>query len=82
MQHWQDFLEAAQGPDMWTANCYISSPAGDGGRQRIPMLKVTRADGTTSEVTTNEEKATAFHRSFFPPKPAAMGVPDDPEYLV
>ena len=29
MQHWLDFLEAAQGPDIWIANCYISSPAGD-----------------------------------------------------
>ena len=81
MQHWQDFLEEAQGLDIWTANHYISSPAGDRGRQHISTLKVTRADGTTSEDTTNEEKATAFHWSFLPPKPAAT-VPDDPEYLV
>ena len=28
-QHWQDFLEAAQGPDIWVANQYISNPSGD-----------------------------------------------------
>ena len=79
-QYWQDFLEVVQGPDIWTANRYISSPAGDGGRQCIPTLKVTQVDSTTSEVTTNEEKAAAFHRSFFPPKPTVIGVPNNPEY--
>ena len=80
MQHWQDFLEAAQGPDIWTATCYISSPADDGGRQCIPTLKVTQADSMTSEVTTNEEKAATFYQPFFPPKPAVTGVPNNPEY--
>ena len=82
MQHWQHFLEAAQGPDIWMVNHFISSPAGDGGQQHIPTLKVPQADGMTSEVTTNEEKATTFHQSFFPPKPAVTEVPDEPEYLV
>ena len=44
------------------------------------MLKVPQTNGTTIEVTTNEEKATAFHQSFFPPKPPATSLPDDPEY--
>ncbi|KAI0066764.1 hypothetical protein BV25DRAFT_1768406, partial [Artomyces pyxidatus] len=28
-QHWQDWLENATDPDIWTANKYISTPAGD-----------------------------------------------------
>ena len=31
MQHWQDFLETAQGSDIWMANRYISNPPGDSG---------------------------------------------------
>ena len=79
-QHWQNFLETAQGPDIWTANWYISNPLGDSGRQRIPTLKVPQANGTSSEVTTNEEKAAAFHQSFFPPKPTTSNLPNDPTY--
>ena len=80
-QHWQDFLETVQGPDIWTVNRYISNPPGDGGRQRIPTLKVPQVNGTSTEVTTNEEKAAAFHQSFFPPKPATSNLPNDPTYL-
>ena len=79
-QHWQDFLKMAQGPDIWTANRYISNLPGDGGQQRIPTLKVPQANGMTIEVTTNNEKAAAFHQSFFPPKPPATSLPDNPEY--
>ena len=79
-QHWQDFLEVAQGPDIWVVNQYISNPSGDGGQQCIPRLKVPQADGSTAEVTTNEEKVAAFHRSFFPPKPAVTSLPNDPDY--
>ena len=37
--HWRDWLEKATDPDLWTANKYISTPAGDGGKTRIPVLK-------------------------------------------
>ena len=70
----------AQGPDIWTANHYISNPSGNGGRQHIPTLKVPQVDSMMAEITTNEEKAAAFYQSFFPPKPMVTGLPDDPEY--
>ena len=60
-KHWQEFLEAVQGPDIWTANRYIANPIGDGGRQCILTLKVPRPGDATAEATTNEEKATMFH---------------------
>ena len=31
VKHWQEFLETAQGPDIWTANWYISNPISNGG---------------------------------------------------
>ena len=39
--HWQEFLDSAQGADIWMANRYISNPINDRGRQGIPTLKVT-----------------------------------------
>ena len=80
LQHWQDFLKVAQGPDIWTVNQYISNPLGDSRQQCIPTLKVPQMDSSIAEVTTNKEKAAAFHWSFSPPKPATMSLPDDPEY--
>ena len=78
--HWQEFLDSAQGADIWTANHYISNPTNDGGRQRILTLKVTQPDDSPAEVSTNEEKALVFHRCFFPPKPPTTSVPDSPDY--
>ena len=79
-QHWQDFLEHADGPTIWAANCYISNPTGDGGRQRIPTLKVTTSGGMLSEVATNEEKGAVLCQLFFPPKPAEAATPQDSRY--
>ena len=38
-QHWQDWLERVDDPDIWAAHKMILSPAMDGGKARIPMLK-------------------------------------------
>jgi hypothetical protein len=38
--HWEDFLENAAEQDLWTANKYFKEPIGDGGKTRIPTLKV------------------------------------------
>ena len=80
MEHWQEFLEGAQGPNIWMANRYITNPIGDSSRQRIPMLKVPWPDDAMAEVTTNEEKVAVFSKSFFPPKPTMMCLPDEPNY--
>ena len=70
-QHWRDWLEKADDPDIWTAHKYTSSPAGDGGKSRIPVLKAERNAQETS-ATTNEEKSKILAKTFFPPRP-----PDD-----
>jgi hypothetical protein len=67
-QHWRDWLEKAEDPDIWTAHKYTSSPAGDGGRSRIPVLKLTRGNQETI-ASTNDEKASLLARTFFPPSP-------------
>ena len=70
-QHWRDWLEKADDPDLWTAHKYTSSPAGDGGKSRIPVLK-TANSGQEVSATTNEEKSIMLANTFFPPRP-----PDD-----
>ena len=44
-QHWRDWLEKADDPDIWTAHKYMINPTGDGGKTRIPVLKLTRWAG-------------------------------------
>ena len=67
-QHWCDWLEKADDPDIWTAHKYTSSLAGDRGKSRIPVLKAERNRQETS-ATTNEEKSKILAKTFFPPRP-------------
>jgi hypothetical protein len=67
-QHWCNWLEKAEDPDIWTAHKYTVSPAGDRGRCRIPVLKLTQ-DRQESAATTNNKKASRLARTFFPPRP-------------
>jgi hypothetical protein len=67
-QHWRDWLERALDLDIWTAHKYTSAPASDGGKSRIPVLKLMR-DGQDHTATSNEEKARLLARTFFPPRP-------------
>ena len=67
-QHWRDWLEKSDDPDIWTAHKYTSAPAGDGGKCRIPVLKLT-SNGQENVATTNGTKSTMLARTFFPPRP-------------
>ena len=80
IDHWNSFLEDAGEADIWMANKYLSSPVGDGGKTRIPMLKVKGSDGLTKEANTNKEKAKSLAEAFFPPKPAMSLVPQGYNY--
>ena len=62
------YQQKADDPDIWTAHRYTTSPAGDSGKCRIPVLKVNK-DGHESTAMTNSEKATMLAKSFFPPRP-------------
>jgi hypothetical protein len=71
--HWQDWLEKATEPDIWTANKYIAAPASDGGKTRIPAL---RQQSGESEVTanTNCDKSKMLAKVFFPSKPTTSTI--------
>jgi len=66
-QHWRDWLERAEEPDIWTANRYVTAPDTDSGKARIPVLKVT-VDREETTVRTNSKKSAALAKGFFPPK--------------
>jgi len=66
--------------DIWTANKYISEPVSDGGKPRIPTLRVKAPNCNTREIYANEDKAKALVNSFFPKKPAELTVPANPIY--
>jgi ribonuclease HI/exonuclease III len=72
-QHWRDWLEKAEDPDIWTIQRLINAPATDGGKARIPSLKYNVGDDTKT-ASTNAEKGDALAKGFFPPKPAASEI--------
>ncbi|KIJ98004.1 hypothetical protein K443DRAFT_104713, partial [Laccaria amethystina LaAM-08-1] len=63
-------------------NRYLREPTGDGGKSRVPTLKVASEDtnGLLREVNTNEGKARALAHLFFPKKPDVSRVPENYEY--
>ena len=73
--HWTNYLEEASDSDLWNINCYLKASVGDGGKMHIPSLKIKEENGTAREITANEGKAEAFHKIFFPQKPAESSVP-------
>ena len=81
-RHWEEFLENAAEQDLWTANRYFREPTGDGGKSRIPTLKVQDEgpNGLVREVNTNDGKAKALARLFFPKKPDISRTPENYDY--
>ncbi|PPR07079.1 hypothetical protein CVT24_010980, partial [Panaeolus cyanescens] len=76
-EHWRTFLEEATEREMWIANGYIKSPVGDGGRARMPTLRVT-VDGQEVTLDTNDSKAEKLAQVFFPERPQAGDQPPPP----
>jgi len=73
--HWTAFLEELTQDSIYTANKYITTPYGDGGRTSIPVLRAIDPQGTIVEAVTNDEKSQMLARAFFPPPPTASSVP-------
>ena len=78
-QHWRDWLERAEDPDIWTIHKYTSQPSTDGAKARIPALKY-KHDNIEVIASTNTEKAQALAKSFFPAKPVEPQTPPDFTY--
>ena len=74
-EHWVNWLEEATSNDLWIANKYITSPAGDGGKTRIPTLKTKDTEGNVTSATSNEDKSEVFANALFPPPPLHSAVP-------
>jgi hypothetical protein len=66
--HWHNWLEKVTEPNIWTAHKYISAPASEGGKTRIPSLTVQDSD-CDRIVSKNSDKSTALAKEFFPKKP-------------
>ena len=78
-QHWRDWLEKAEDPDIWTAHCLITSQGSDGGKARIPALiyKIGNSEKTASR---NKEKGSILVKGFFPTKPPIDNALADTKY--
>jgi ribonuclease HI len=77
-QHWDNWLENISSKTLWDTHRFISAPATDGSKTRIPALKVKDAHGAVREVFDNEGKSRALHEVFFYAPPDDFGV--DPHY--
>jgi hypothetical protein len=70
-QHWCDWLEKAEDPDIWTVHHLITSPVTDGGKSHILGLKYKgSADGEEKLAASNTEKSEILTKCFFPSKPS------------
>ena len=72
-EHWVGFLERLSYGEVWIANRYISSSGSDGGKTRIPTLKLSLAADPLAPpmiASMNEEKSAMLARLMFPSKPA------------
>ncbi|KAJ6570536.1 hypothetical protein DFH09DRAFT_1080093 [Mycena vulgaris] len=79
--HWVKWLESLDVKDVWAAGRLVSGPPSDGGRARVPTLRVV--DPVThivTEATSNEAKSKLFYKEFFPAKMAISSVPPNPVY--
>ena len=79
-QHWTNYLEEMMASDIWTANKFIKEPAGDGGCPRIPTLKAKNEAGDDISISSNDDKAKIFVKTFFPPPPPTNEDPEQYEY--
>ena len=67
---WMEWLEGVNAKSVWDANRFISMPGSDGGRTKIPALKVMANGRVIREVQDNAEKSRMLHAIFFKDLPA------------
>jgi hypothetical protein len=79
-QHWQDWLEHAKDPDIWTINKLINSQASDSGKSGIPALTY-KVGNTEKKASMNDEKSAALAKNFFPDRPSFIEQDDIPKYI-
>lgn len=79
-EHWLEWVAQTDTDNLYTLHKFISSPASDGGKARIPGLKVKDEHGNTEIVTTNEQKSKALYECFFRKPPDHPEIPENFDY--
>ena len=79
-QHWRNWLERADEPDIWAMHRLVSAPATDGGKARIPVLSF-KEERRELLARTNDEKSITLAKGFFPPRPVVSRSLAGYEYL-
>ena len=81
-EHWEEWLEGMDEASIWTASRMALGPAFDGGRCKVPTLRIRHPTTGTilREASDNATKSTWLFKEFFPKKPATSTVPPDCEY--
>lgn len=69
LNHWLEWLDGIDARTIWTANKFVSAPASDGGKTRVPTLKIKNPNGPPSEASDNASKSKALYKAFFYPPP-------------
>jgi len=62
---WENFLQSLDEKTVWSAHRYASGEPSDGGKTRVPTLKVREQSGLMSEVISSEGKSKLFEKAFF-----------------
>jgi ribonuclease HI/endonuclease/exonuclease/phosphatase family metal-dependent hydrolase len=80
--HWVKWMEEINKKSIWDAHRLVSAESSDGGAARVPALRVCeRGTGRLlEEAVANDDKASMFHKLFFPEKPLVSAVPEDYVY--
>lgn len=78
--HFIEWLERVDPSTIWDLHRFISAPASDGGKARVPTLRTLGPDGEALAVEGDEEKAKLFHETFFSPLPDNLQIPEDTVY--
>ncbi|KAF5318094.1 hypothetical protein D9619_012016 [Psilocybe cf. subviscida] len=80
-EHWEAWLDGLDEKTVWDAGRLLAGTGTDGGRTRVPALKIVDARGRVErEAVSNEEKGKAFFEAFFLGKPNESLVPADARY--
>jgi len=77
--HWRDWLEKGEDPDIWSAHQLMSTPWGNGGKTRIPML-IHKVREVEERANTNQDKGCVLVKGFFPAKPPIDNTLDEFSY--
>jgi hypothetical protein len=77
---WENWLEEVSREQVWKANKFVTALNSDGGKARVPALKVMGDNGEGRMVKDNTSKSAALHHAFFYEPPEDNGIDPNQEY--